>query len=87
MNSGVSIITVNIDINIIIPNIIIIIIIIILLLSLSLLLVVVEVRDCPINRTCRLIARSTSDFDDRLQFYKIDYFEKKIVPRNSLLMN
>ena len=33
-------------------------------------------RDCPINRTCRLIAHSTSDFDDRLQFYKIDYFEK-----------
>ena len=32
-------------------------------------------RDCPINRTCRLIAHSTSDFDDRLQFYKIDYFD------------
>ena len=36
----------------------------------------VKSRDCPINRTCRLIAYSTSDFDDRLQFYKIDYFEK-----------
>ena len=34
------------------------------------------ISDCPINRTCRLIAHSTSDFDDRLQFYKIDYFEK-----------
>ena len=33
------------------------------------------IRDCPINRTCRLIAHSTSDFDDRLQFYKIDYFD------------
>ena len=32
-------------------------------------------RDRPINRTYRLIAHSTSDFDDRLQFYKIDYFE------------
>ena len=32
------------------------------------------VRDRPINRTYRLIAHSTSDFDDRLQFYKIDYF-------------
>ena len=30
-------------------------------------------RDRPINRTYRLIAHSTSDFDDRLQFYKIDY--------------
>ena len=32
-------------------------------------------RDRPINRTYRLIAHSTSDFDDRLQFYKIDYSE------------
>ena len=32
-------------------------------------------RDCPINWTNRLIAHSTSDFDDRLQFYKIDYFK------------
>ena len=32
-------------------------------------------RDRPINRTYRLIAHSTSDFDDRLQFYKIDYFK------------
>ena len=31
-------------------------------------------RDRPINRTYWLIAHSTSDFDDRLQFYKIDYF-------------
>ena len=37
--------------------------------------VVSVIRDCPINRTCRLIAHSTSDFDDRLQFYKIDYFD------------
>ena len=32
-------------------------------------------RDRPINRTYQLIAHSTSDFDDRLQFYKIDYFK------------
>ena len=46
------------------------------------------IRDRPINRTYRLIGHSTSDFDDRLQFYKIDYFDvlkKKIVSRNSLL--
>ena len=35
----------------------------------------VSIRDCPINRTCRLIAHATSDFDDRLQFDKIDYFD------------
>ena len=46
-------------------------------------------RDRPINRTYRLIAHSTSDFDDRLQFYKMDYFKfflkKYVVSRNSLL--
>ena len=40
------------------------------------------IRDCPINRTCRLIAHSTSDFDDRLQFHKIDYF--KLFEKNKL---
>ena len=35
----------------------------------------VTTKDCPINWTCRLIAHLTSDFDDRLQFYKIDYFD------------
>ena len=48
------------------------------------------VRDFLFNRTCRLIAHSTSDFDDRLQFHKIDYFlsflKNKIVSRNSLLI-
>ena len=46
-------------------------------------------RDRLINRTYRLIAHSTSDFDDRLQFHKIDYLKSflktLIVSRNSLL--
>ena len=41
-------------------------------------------RDCPINRTCRLIAHSTSVYDDRLQFLKIDYF--KFFGKNKLYL-